>query len=88
MITASYMDVDFFVAGFGQRGARAFARQAERLGFTVELCSEVFAGDWMCVCTKSMPPTSEDLSEVRSELDRLSAPLGGRSEGWGVGAPW
>lgn len=78
------MNIDFFVAGLDQTSARAVAREAERRGFTVELCCETHAGDWTCVCTKPMEPTCEHVSDIQRELDRLCKPLGGHSEGWGT----
>jgi hypothetical protein len=82
---AAREEVDFFVVGFGHAAARRFACRAEHLGFTVELSSDSGLGDWTCVCTKAIPSSSEDIARTRVELDQLSAPLGGRNEGWGIG---
>jgi len=39
---------------------------------------------WDCYCTKAMLPTYDGVVEAQRQLDELSRPFGGRSDGWGT----
>jgi len=63
---------------------RAVAAAARRAGFEVWLRSDDTRELWACVCRRSVLATAAAMTAVERTLDRLAAPFGGRSQGWGT----
>jgi hypothetical protein len=78
------MDIDFFVAVPGREAGEAVAQLASRAGFSTELVYDEEDDAWECVCTKRILPTYGDVVGAQRELDEMSRPFGGHSDGWGT----
>lgn len=80
------MDVDFPVVFADQTIAERFAAIAQKQGFQTKLWQheEEDDRDWDVVCVKRLVLTYDAVLAVQSELNELSAPLGGYSDGWGT----
>jgi regulator of RNase E activity RraB len=80
------MDVDFPVVFADQTIAERFAAIAQKYGYETKLWQheEEDAGDWDVVCVRRMILTYDAVLAVQSELNELSGPLGGYSDGWGT----
>ncbi len=59
--------------------AHAFYREVAKTGRLDETDQR-----WTCYCAKRMIPTYEAIIAAQKELDELSAPFGGSSDGWGT----
>jgi hypothetical protein len=77
------MAIDFFVKVPGREAGEAVARIASGAGYCTDL---VYDEDdaWDCYCTKTMLPTYDGIVQAQRELDELSRPFGGQSDGWGT----
>ncbi len=78
------MVIDFYVAVPHGVAGRAVAAAARRAGFEVWLRSDEARGLWACVCRHRLVATPAALDAIERSLDRLAAPFGGRSQGWGT----
>jgi hypothetical protein len=78
------MDIDFFVTVPDRRAGEVVARLAELSGYRTEVVHDAEDDAWDCYCTKAMLPTYDGVVEAQRELDELSRPFGGRSDGWGT----
>ena len=81
------MDVDFPVVFADKSTAERFAAIAQKRGFETRLWqheAEEDDTDWDVVCVKRMILTYELVLAVQSELNELSGPMGGYSDGWGT----
>jgi hypothetical protein len=45
---------------------------------------EEFGPAWTVYTDRQMVPTLAELARVQGEIERIAAPLGGRTDGWGV----
>lgn len=77
------MEIDFPVAAPTEAACKAIAAAAESAGFTTT-CVEEEDHEWTCWCTKIMAPQYKDIIAVQKQLDELSIPHGGYSDGWGT----
>jgi hypothetical protein len=77
------MKIDFAVAVPNEDAGKAVASRAESLGFRPDLYHNPETGAWTCYCSKTMIPTYDKIIAAQSELDELSQPFGGKSDGWG-----
>jgi hypothetical protein len=50
----------------------------------IDADDEGFDPSWTVLAQKRMVPTYDDIVRIQAELDRIAAPLGGRSDGWGT----
>jgi hypothetical protein len=78
------MEIEFFVAVRDHEAGEAVARLAALAGYRPELVHDEEDDAWDCYCRKTMLPTHEGITAAQRELDELSRPLGGYSDGWGT----
>ena len=78
------MEIDFFVAVPDREAGEAVARLASGLGYRVEVVHDEEDDAWDCYCTRVMLATYDGIVAAQRELDGLSRPFGGRSDGWGT----
>ena len=78
------MEIDFIVSVPDRQAGESVARLASRLGYLTELVYDEEDDAWDCSCTKAMFATYDGVVEAQRELDELSRPLGGYSDGWGT----
>jgi len=88
------IEVDFTVdAGSSEAGHR-IAAAAEELGYRTRVAEndadeeggedDDLAGRWTVYCTRDIVLTYQSVMAAQAELDRISAPFGGRTDGWGT----
>jgi hypothetical protein len=82
------MDIDFFVSVPDRQAGESVARLATGLGYRTELVHDEEDDAWDCYCTKAMLATYDGVVEAQRELDELSRPFGGHSDGWGTSGDW
>jgi hypothetical protein len=78
------MDIDFCVDVPDSEIGERVAELVSRSGYRTNLDYDKEDDAWTCYCTKCMVPTYEAVVGAQKELDELSGPLGGRSDGWGT----
>jgi hypothetical protein len=78
------MDIDFAVDVPDQARGEEMARLVTQRGYATAVEYDAPSQRWTCYCTKHMVPTYEAVIAAQKELDELSAPLGGHSDGWGT----
>jgi regulator of RNase E activity RraB len=77
------MVIDFHVAAPDQAAAEAIAEAAGQRGYQTKVYRHD-DGAWTCECSKEMIATHEGVVSAQGELDVLSQPHGGDSDGWGT----
>lgn len=78
------MDIEFAVAVPIEAVGQQFAILVERYGYRASLDQDEEDGSWSVYCMRHMLATYEGIVAVQKELDELSRPLGGSSDGWGT----
>ena|SRR5260370_13467950 len=78
------MDIDFFVTVPDREAGDAVAELATRTGYHTKLVHDEEDDAWDCYCTKTMLATYDCVVDAQLELDELSRPFGGHSDGWGT----
>jgi len=78
------MDIDFAVDVPNQARGDELAQLAAQRGYSTTVECDAHSQRWTCYCTKRMVPTYEAVTTAQKELDELSEPLGGHSDGWGT----
>jgi regulator of RNase E activity RraB len=78
------VSIDYFVSVPDREAGEAVARLATRLGYRVEVVHDAEDDAWECYCSKAMLPTYDGVVAAQRELDELSRPFGGQSDGWGT----
>lgn len=78
------MSIDFAVDVPSEAAGHAVARAATERNYSASVECDDATARWTCYCVKSMVPTYEAVIAAQAELDELSAPVGGRSDGWGT----
>ena len=78
------MDIDFAVDVPNEARAADMARLAAERGYTTSVECDQSNQRWTCYCTRPMVPTYDGVIAAQKELDELSGPLDGRSDGWGT----
>ena len=81
---ASPMVIEFPVVVSTEILAERFARIARERGFTANLWKHEDGADWDVVCSIGMVPTYADVVRTQQQLNDLSEPFGGYSDGWGT----
>lgn len=86
-ITGSRL-VDFAHIFHGMESAHAFAEEASREGYAVEIARHA-NGDfpWDVKVSKEMIPTVEAITAAEVDLSYFATMHGGRSDGWGFYSP-
>ncbi len=78
------MVIDYHVAAPDQTAAEAIAGAAGKLGYQTKVYRHDDDGAWTCECSKEMLASHEGVIAAQDELDALSRPHGGHSDGWGT----
>jgi hypothetical protein len=78
------MEIDFFVAVPDQEAGQRVAELATGHGYRTKVVFDEEDDAWDCYCTKLMVPTYEAVCGAQSELDELSRPVNGYTDGWGT----
>lgn len=78
------MLIDFAVWLPDELSARQFAAVAKQRDFEVLVSFDDDDACWTCYCTRTMRATYAEVRAVQEELDDLSRPFGGHSDGWGT----
>lgn len=78
------MKIDFAVVVPNEAAARGVAEVANQHGYSASVEHDEQDDSWACYCMKEMLATHEGVTRAQDELDRLSAPFGGRTDGWGT----
>ena len=78
------MPVDFFVAAPHAEAAASISSLAIRRGYAARADFDEESNSWTVVCSKRMIPTYDAIVDAQAELDALSQPHSGMSDGWGT----
>jgi hypothetical protein len=78
------MEIDFFVAVPDQEAGQRVAELATGHAYRTKVVYDEEDDAWDCCCSKLMVPTHEAVCGAQSELDELSRPLNGYTDGWGT----
>lgn len=78
------MEIDFIVAVPDREAGEALVRLAIEAGYHPELTYDEQEDAWDCCCRETMLPSYEGVTAAQRELEGLSRPLGGRTDGWGT----
>jgi Regulator of ribonuclease activity B len=78
------MDVDFAVDVPDEVRGKEIGQLAVQLGYSVLVERDDSTTRWTCYCTKRLVPTYDSIIAAQKELDELSRPLGGHTDGWGT----
>ena len=78
------MVIDFHVAAPDQAAAEAIAEAAGQRGYRTKVYRDEDSNAWTCECSREMVATHAAVMAAQDELDALSRPLSGHSDGWGT----
>jgi regulator of RNase E activity RraB len=79
------MYIDFHVAMPTEESANAMAKEVRRLGYRTSVYDSTKCRlPWTCQCSTRMLATYEGVLAIQAELEALSAPFGGFTDGWGT----
>src|SRR5262249_51780419 len=78
------MEIDFFVDVPSQAAGLRVAELATRLGYRTSVKYDEEDDAWTCYCTRRMVATYDAVCGAQSELDELSRPVDGGTDGWGT----
>lgn len=76
--------IDFFITVPDREAGEAVTQVVARFGYHAELVHDEEDDAWDCYCQRTMFPTHEGIVEAQGELNELSRPFGGYSDGWGT----
>ena len=76
--------VEFFVAVPDQATGEKLSLVLKGEGFNCFLEQDDETEEWACSCSKRMLLNYNELTKIQKQLDNLSKPHGGYSDGWGV----
>jgi len=76
--------IEFFLYFPTQQAAEESASKVVSKGFQVEVKNAATGSEWLCLATKKMIPSLQNLQEIRVYFDKLTASLGGNYDGWGT----
>lgn len=76
--------VEFFVAVPDQVKGQKLTQVLKEAGFNCFLEQDDETDEWACCCSRRMLLNYNELVKVQKELNNLSKPHGGFSDGWGV----
>lgn len=78
------MGIDFAIDVPTEEAGHAVEQAASRRGYSTSVERDDASMRWTCYCVKRMVATYEAVVAAQQELGELSAPFGGRSDGWGT----
>ena len=76
-------EVEFFLHLPDAAAAEAVKQQLAGEGFRVEIRADT-PGDWLCLATREMTPTLDELRRLRSHLALVAEARDGAYDGWGT----
>ena len=77
------MEIDYAIDLPDEEAAKKVALAAEKAGYRAQVVYDDEDGSWSCYCSKTMIPRYDDVIMEQELLNVLSAPYGGRCDGWG-----
>lgn len=77
-------NVDFFVAVPDKKSGESVLKALGDNGFNCELEQDEESKEWTCYCFVEMLLIHEDIVNIQKQLDELSKPYDGYSDGWAV----
>ena len=77
-------EMEFFLYLPDRGSADAVAAQLEAEGFAVGVSAAEDAGDWLCLATRMMVPTLDELQRLRRHLAAVAESREGAYDGWGA----
>jgi hypothetical protein len=78
------MKIDFHVAVPNEEAGNHIVAAAIAKNYEAKLYRDEKTGNWTCTCSREMLLDHNDLVGCQTELDRISSPFGGCSDGWGT----
>jgi len=78
------MDIDFMVDIPNEESGKQIAHLASQRGYVPAIEFDEESARWTCTCTKRILATYDGIMSAQRELDEISAPYGGRADGWGT----
>jgi len=78
------MVIDFSVAVPDEISGNHVASAARSAGYDSHVLQDKDSGEWTCYCTKSMIATYESVVSIQEELNEISRPFAGYTDGWGT----
>jgi hypothetical protein len=76
--------VEFFVAVPDQATGEKLSQVLKSEGFNCFLEQDDETDEWACCCSKRMLLNYNELIKIQNQLNKISKPHGGYSDGWGV----
>ncbi|WP_244440898.1 ribonuclease E inhibitor RraB [Neobacillus jeddahensis] len=76
--------VEFFVAVPDQSTGKKLTEVLKGAGFNCFLEQDDETDEWACSCSKRMLLNYNEIIKIQNQLNSLSKPHGGFSDGWGV----
>ncbi len=77
-------NIEFFLYFPSKQAVEESVNIIESKGFQVEVRNGANETEWLCLATKKIIPSLQNLQEIRSSFDELTASLGGVYDGWGT----
>lgn len=77
-------EMEFFLYLPDRTTADAVAAQLEAEGFAVGVKASEEGGDWLCLATRTMVPTLDELQRLRRHLGAVAESREGAYDGWGA----
>jgi Regulator of ribonuclease activity B len=77
------MEIDFFVAIPSKEKGDLIALKVRELGFDASVEQDDETLEWTCYCTKTLIPRYSEIIEIEQQLNSMSKPYGGYSDGFG-----
>jgi hypothetical protein len=76
--------VEFFVAVPNRATGEKLSQILKGEGFNCFLEQDDETEEWACSCSKKMLLNYNEIVKIQTELNNISKPHGGYSDGWGV----
>lgn len=76
--------LDFMVAVPDKKNGQAVLEALKNDGFSCELEYDEEIEEWTCYCFITMFLKYEEIIEIQKQLDKLSKPHDGYTDGWGL----
>jgi hypothetical protein len=77
------MKIDFFVAVPSEEQGKQVSLKARDLGFQTSVEKDEKTLAWTCYCTKTLIPQYSEVIKIENQLNSISRPYGGYSDGFG-----
>ena len=79
-----FHEMEFFLYLPDRQAADAVAEQLTDEGFVVEVQPAELSGEWLCLATRQMSPTLDELHRLRRHLAAVAESRDGAYDGWGA----